>query len=369
MLAFFDTLMAFAVVMLGVSLVITVLNQAASALLAHRGSNLKWGLETLFHNIAGGQGLSAYSHWLAETVVTHPLVSDSLFSTALKKRPGGLLGLVRRWQFASALKPDELRGVLQNIAAYGPPQPQVAPLPTQLPTLANDINALLAPNSGLDDWFTRINDRITQRFTVWMRLWTVAFALVFSVVGCLDSIALIKALYSQGDARAQLVGAAPQLSAIAGTIIPTGAKTPEQAATQSVTDMYTKALNDAVTAAGVAGTPASNIANTAAVDTWLNTNLSDATKRPAIKTQFDKNLAAAITVRSKEAAQVFSLFGNITIAGVGWGNWKFSHFPHFVFWKQLAGVLASWLLLCLGAPFWFNTLSSLASLRPVLAKK
>lgn len=38
-------------------------------------------------------------------------------------------------------------------------------------------------------------------------------------------------------------------------------------------------------------------------------------------------------------------------------------------WKRLEGMLISALLLSLGAPFWFNTLRSIANLRPQVAEK
>jgi len=55
MLGYLDTLIGFTVVMLVVSLLITILTQVVSALINHRGSNLKWGLETLFANIDSKQ--------------------------------------------------------------------------------------------------------------------------------------------------------------------------------------------------------------------------------------------------------------------------------------------------------------------------
>src|SRR5580658_6872244 len=123
MLIFLDILIGFASVMLGASLIVTILNQAVSALAAHRGGNLLWGLRTLFAQIAPGAThlpvLTHHASDLAETVVTHPLISDSIFSTGwanlVQKHPV-LLRIVRRWQFASAILPGELRDALQHIA-------------------------------------------------------------------------------------------------------------------------------------------------------------------------------------------------------------------------------------------------------------
>src|SRR5438309_1236635 len=127
MLAYLDTLIGFVVVMLGVSLLITILNQVVSALLAHRGANLRWGLEVLFKNIdpraVGYPNLAATAGVVAQAVVTHHLVSDSVFSTAwngwVRKYPR-LLGLVRRWQLANAIRPDELVAILNHISTNRP---------------------------------------------------------------------------------------------------------------------------------------------------------------------------------------------------------------------------------------------------------
>ena len=46
-----DTIIAFVVIVAGVSVLVTILTQAASALLALRGSNLRWGLTTLLKEL------------------------------------------------------------------------------------------------------------------------------------------------------------------------------------------------------------------------------------------------------------------------------------------------------------------------------
>ena len=46
MLAYLDTFIGFAAVMLGASLLITILAQMISAAAAFRGSSLRWGLPT-----------------------------------------------------------------------------------------------------------------------------------------------------------------------------------------------------------------------------------------------------------------------------------------------------------------------------------
>ena len=82
MLAYLDTFIGFAVVMLGASLLITVLTQMVSALFSHRGANLRWGLETMFKNLPNSPLMNTATHaeMIAKDVLTHPLISDSVFS-------------------------------------------------------------------------------------------------------------------------------------------------------------------------------------------------------------------------------------------------------------------------------------------------
>src|SRR5262249_32841626 len=113
MLTYLDTLIGFAVVMLGVSLIITVLNQVISTFLAHRGANLLWGLRAVSGNInprpAGLPMLPAQAVWLAEPALLHPWVSDSVLPT-IPATLAALLPakLVRRWQLANAIRTEEL---------------------------------------------------------------------------------------------------------------------------------------------------------------------------------------------------------------------------------------------------------------------
>ena len=51
MLVYVDVLIGVTIIMLGFSLVITVLNQAAANLFALRGRNLKWGLSVLIQEL------------------------------------------------------------------------------------------------------------------------------------------------------------------------------------------------------------------------------------------------------------------------------------------------------------------------------
>jgi len=108
MLRYLDTAIAFVVVMLGISLLITVATQMISGLLGSRGTNLRWGLETLVQTLAPKAKDNA--ELLVNRILHHPLISDSTFSSVARKFP-----LVARWKLASSIRKQELISVLRNL--------------------------------------------------------------------------------------------------------------------------------------------------------------------------------------------------------------------------------------------------------------
>ena len=102
-----DTIIAFVVILAGVSLLVTVLTQSVSALLGLRGSNLCWGIETLLKEL--DPNLSAHAAAITREVLRHPLISDSTLSRFGFK-------LFNRWKLASVIRKDELIEILRLLA-------------------------------------------------------------------------------------------------------------------------------------------------------------------------------------------------------------------------------------------------------------
>jgi hypothetical protein len=388
MLAYLDTFIGFAVVMLGVSLIITILTQIASSLFAHRGTTLRWGLSVLLKQMdpKATPVISARSSDLAEIVLTHPLASDSLFAPAASLGPSSnILGrLVQRWRLANAISASDLVAVLKNIADNPPSH-----LPKGLGALFRaEINAMLAkpsplalrqasmdvsvfqgipappvPSSvgvtqtalgNLDVLFNKMLDRVSQRFTMWMRVWTIAFSFIIAIAGCLDAIDLANKLLNNSALRAQLVNAAPQITQIAER-------------TQGTIE--TDALKQAAKEAGLAATPP-GVASAQAADEWIDNNVKDPTQNALVKSKFEADLKTVIRARGQDAQTIATTLASAGFLKFDWSGWQ-SHEgddPWTPVRKAL-GVLVSGLLLSLGAPFWYNTLKSLVSLRPLLAGK
>jgi hypothetical protein len=75
-----DTVIAFAFVMLGASLVIVAGTQVAISLLGLRGTNLRRSLADLFESTSADRDAKRYSREIARRVLSHPVISDSIFS-------------------------------------------------------------------------------------------------------------------------------------------------------------------------------------------------------------------------------------------------------------------------------------------------
>jgi hypothetical protein len=75
-----DTVIAFAAVMLGLSLLIVVGTQAVVSFLGLRGTNLQRSLADLFEKTSADRDARRYSREISRRVLSHPLVSDSVFS-------------------------------------------------------------------------------------------------------------------------------------------------------------------------------------------------------------------------------------------------------------------------------------------------
>jgi len=236
----FDTILAFVLIITGVSLLVTALNQAVSALLGLRGSHLRWGLKTLLTNL--DPNLQVHAKEIAEQVLHHPLISDSAFSR-FKMR------WMSRWKLANAVRKEELVEILRLLAkppsgqpanAAGPawavaldhalakPDPlvedEMARVVTEVqklfPNDAAKAKRLLAPlvdsaaqlPARVDQWFDSVMDRSSQRFALHMRIWTVVFSVVMAFALQLDAFSLFSRLSTDAQLRAQVIASAGTLT-------------------------------------------------------------------------------------------------------------------------------------------------------------
>lgn len=237
-------------------------------------------------------------------------------------------------------------------------------------SLGNIIGLAQGAAGNLEAWFGKVMDRVSQRFTMWMRIWTIVFAFLIAFVGCIDTFQLASDLYTKTGLRSQLVTAAPQVVDIAKSVIPEGTQPLEEAATQGVTQIYTAALNQAVADAKVPppSPVAAGIASSAAAVQWIQANIPQS-QQASVQQAFEAQWQAQMKSRAQDAAQLRTILTSAGLPQFGPSGWLKSGFATKESWQRFIGVLATALLLSLGAPFWYNVLKDLVAFRPALARK
>ena len=333
-----DVVISFVAIITGVSLLVTTLTQMASALLGLRGTNLRWGIATLLKH--ADPELAEHATAIAEKVLHHPVISDSTLS-------GFESTLLARWKLASAVRKDELIQILRTLGKQGEASVAGQPVASWADALKTSLDKLdpgaadwllkLAPvikqvlpddaaqadeiisqltssaeqlTGRVDQWFDAIMDRVSQRFTLQTRVWTVVFSTLLAFALHLDAFKLLTQLSSDSELRARLVTSADAL-------------------TKKAEEMRVVSTNEMA----VADTAALRQLTNAAAD--FNSILNDKLKFQLMPDPYPQP------------------FYNYWTPG----------------WSHFWGVVVSAALLSLGAPFWFNLLKSLSSLRPVLAGK
>lgn len=388
-----DTVISFVVIITGVSLLVTTLTQMASALLGLRGTNLRWGIETLLKQL--DPSLAAHARTITQQVLHHPLISDSTLSRFDVR-------LVSRWKLASAVSKDELVKILRLLAT-SPPAPTAGTSPEtwqsalgkslenldkgdaegvveaapQIKKLFSDdpakadriISQMLASAEQLagniDQWFDSTMDRVSQRFTVHMRIWTVLFAVLVAFVLQLDAFKLFTQLSSDAELRVRLIASANALTKKADEIPVTSTNASATAHVESMKESIADHTNELQ----VVEDPAAS------------ESFDGADELPAAQSVADKPPESENAVRKHEEpvpqAALRSAAENL--------QWILKEklklqlvpdpypTPFYRDWipsrKPFWGIAASAALLSLGAPFWFNILKTLSNLRPVLANK
>lgn len=223
-----DTLIAFVTIMLGLSMIITILNQLIASILGHRAAYLKDGIVDVLVTL--DPNLKAHAEAIANDVLTHTLSSDSIFAH-VSWAPG-------RWKMASAIKPQELAKLLEQVSAGKDYESKIkAILGAINPSLVLDAQRLAAvagtvtpgAAAAADQWlrqlaeksntlvgkleseFDSAMDRIRQRFTLQMRIWSVVFALLMALMLHLDAASLYAQLSAEPSLRASVSGVSESL--------------------------------------------------------------------------------------------------------------------------------------------------------------
>ena len=418
MLDSLDTLVAFVLIMLVVSLLITIAVQMVSSVLNLRGFNLAQGLKRAFAVIVPNSDQEARK--LANFVLKGRFLSDSFLPD---------LWVFRPWRHAAAIRPSEVFDAIQRIAIGKEPvgnesglretarkllialgvdektidgaakinaaqqstkeltEEDLKSLPAVAQTKVRDalkdltgrldaarqavatqiVSAAGAIETGrqkFEKWTCTAQERAQQWVTMHTRILTVIFAVVAAFWLQLDTVEIFKLVSSNKAVRDQLVAQAGAVQAQAARVLG---------------DSNT-VLKDALKAWSAKQTDpaiATLLANVEVKDTDTREAVQDKiAKDLGGKTpidNFDAMVNATATQRLKEQA------GNFSTVKADFEKTGFDLFPrdnHFRWGKtwcdgfneHLAGMLFSVGLLSLGAPFWYNALKNLMSLRSTVAQ-
>ena len=238
-----DVAIAVVVVLLGISLLVTILMQIVSALLNLRGKHLEAGLIALLASVE--PTLKDHAGTIVRQIVTHPLVSDSIFSEHSPVRGTAVIPAQLRtlFQRATAIRLDEFKVLLYGLASSPGSEPWrtalrdalgadpnnllarsqvvVDDLAKGLPTTAAErlrahAHTLAAGVAGteakIDAWFEAAMNRVSQRFTLNVRMWTAILGIIVAVMMHFDAIDLYNRVSADESLREKLVKLADQMS-------------------------------------------------------------------------------------------------------------------------------------------------------------
>ncbi|NBV22074.1 MAG: hypothetical protein EBS05_09165 [Proteobacteria bacterium] len=422
-----DTLIAFALIFTVVSLLITIVVQIVASALNLRGKNLAWGIAEAFEAIAPeleaeekGRGKLLADHLLQDHLLSDAQIGESV-KLASAVRADELFALLHR--IATDQKPGTPAAIKNDVIvlfkSLGVPasvfelvesekqrlaalkadlDTQLAVLPAgpvkdQLLKVKADTEARLTNTAAyagdaatrwaaqgeadiqkmytkFEHWFDTGQERSQEWFATHARVITAILGIVAALVLQLDTIEIYKLVSSNRTVRDNLVAqvklvteqgeailkGGPVLASSLTTIANT---TP--AANQVTASLKTIAIAPTDTVESVKAKIRSANSNAPAADLQAVLAAFDQETTREVRAQLNTSGAAWTTLNASVDKTGFDLFPS---NGCRWSSEPAT--PRNIF-KHAIGMLFSALLLSLGAPFWFNALKSLASLRSSVA--
>ncbi len=388
-----DTALGFAVIMLLLSLLITVLVQTVTAVLGLRGSNLRWGVAQLLAQI--DPSLVGHAKAIAEQALRHSAIAPIWKRRATAIRPDELIRVLDQLAAADAWSGpktkdsdkqalEAARNALKAVAAKVDPTAEmseraaaVAASAAQLfPAQADAVkqavlHALGSARTlaaGVNSWFNTVMDRTTERFVAQARWVTAITALAFSFVLRIDSLQLWQRLSTDSEFRAKVVSASEGTLRKAEDVV---ALTAERKAVASTAIAATRDQLSGTPVAASLGEVPTQLVTRQQGEAWLRDHLKGTSDRDSVlstyNSQFDqatktwlgelRNSTTSVNEQLQQAS-----FQLIPTPYPPFGGYVTDP-------RHLAGTLVTVLLLSLGAPFWFNLLRQMANLRPAIAEK
>ncbi|HEX9271034.1 MAG TPA: hypothetical protein VGA01_02350 [Candidatus Binatia bacterium] len=392
MLDSLDTLIAFILIMLVVSLLITIAVQMAASLLNLRGLNLAYGLKRTFTVIVPDSDENAKK--LVDFILKGQFLSDSFLPDWRVLKP---------WRHATAIRPEEVFDAIQRIA-IGKESVDTTLVNTaknllialgvdkqSLEDATNDITngraaktlvtayaaarqKLNAAKESIDkacqklqDWTCIAQERAQQWLTMHTRIITVIFAFFFAFWLQIDTVEIFKLVSSNKAVRDKLIAQAGTVEAQAARVLVDSnvLRDALKSWSEQETDPTIKQALSSIDVATTDTREAVQEKVTNALDGKKPIKNFNAMVTAAAKKQAEGLSAELGVIKTDLDKTGFQLFPDGD--GGRWGKGVGSHW-----WSGSQGhrwgILFSVALLSLGAPFWYHTPKDLMSLRSKVAE-
>jgi hypothetical protein len=391
MLEQLDTAIAFAVVMLMLSLMITAIVQMISAVFDLRGRNLASGLENLLRQVepslrASLPDGSTLARHIAEVAVRHPAIAHTK-TRAKAVSQSELLSILRDLcSDAPAAQIDDkakekLKELLEARVPGGPEtvataevlaQQLGAKFPGQEAQIKAAVDGAFTQVSKLEyqvgQWFDTVMNRLSDIFTRTTRTITVVSSILLVVALHVDAGEILRQIRQSPEVRAKLAAMSDGALLQADKTFDNGERA--SAAVAKVKEKYT---GNAEMVAALDKVPTHLIRCLDA----RNSLVENTTKIPSAAALLDDFDSACQEQTKLAMGESFNEIHELR-ADLGKSDLKIipTVFGSFAEWwaayhvkRHLLGTLVSILFLSLGAPFWFNALRQLSNLKPAIAGK
>jgi len=372
----FDTIFAFAVVMLLLSLFITVTVQIVVAVLGLRGKNLIWGVTKV---LDCSPDLKKHASIIAKTALAHPaLIANGKTAKVIGSKE--LLSVLHDLSsdFNTSLEETAKNTLKEALANVVPQESQY-----HAEKLAKEFSNLF-PNeavkmeealgifrrkaselmSDFDIWFDTVMNRCTDRFVANTRLCSIVSAVILAFGLQIDSFDLLKNLSTNVEVRSVLVRISDQTQNRAEEVLLAKPIAVEALESVSENEKFKKEFDT-----NTIKIPSGLISRTQG-SAWLNEELKGSAVLSQMQKAYEENFEKLTRERLGNLGNQMIEIKNqlelskLVVLPANWSTYVVSWTDS---WRHFPGILMSALLLSLGAPFWFNTLRTLASLRPILA--
>ncbi|HKW35258.1 MAG TPA: hypothetical protein VJN92_19760 [Candidatus Acidoferrum sp.] len=400
MLQQIDTAIAFTVVMLMLSLMVTAAVQMISALMDLRGRNLAWGLENLLKQVEPEfrgklpDGSTIAEH-IAQVVVKHPAIAHA-GTRAKAVSKSELIGVLRDLcsnqpaitiddeakTKLKALLDQQVPRIGQAVAAAETVAKQLnIDLPGQEAKVKAAVDSAFATVSKLEhqvgQWFDTVMNRLSDIFTRHTRVITVVVSVLFVVSLHIDSGEILGQITRSPELRAKLTAMSDSELSQADKIFDNSERSaaaladvrknhatkPDGPQILAAIDKVPPHLTRCADGGNSLAEVTKGLPDAEALLEEFNNACQSKTKQ-AMGNAYDEMRGLRDDLKKTDLKIApAEINGNVVFnSGAQW-------LAAYRVRRHLAGTLASILLLSLGAPFWFNTLRQLSNLKPAIADK